>query len=426
MPKKLLNIFILSCILAFTGCSSVMRTKEVNIFTKAEKIHINAVTIDTHVDIAGPNYATKDLDPGIDNPKLRCDLTKMENGGMDGVFLAVFIGQRPKFDTDAYKKVHHDALERFAAIHRLPKMYPQRCELATSPSAAKKIIQSGKRAIMIGLENGYPVGDNVSRISEYYDLGARYITLCHTNNNQICDSSSPAETIHNGLSEFGMDVVTEMNRLGMMIDASHASEKSFYDMIEASAAPIICSHSGCTSVRNHDRNLTDDQLRALAKNGGVIQIVGLGHYLKEESEEHANATTALWEELELPSRKELWNMPAEERKIWDTKIDEYYERRAEIEKTIPGQTLKDFVDHLDHAVKIAGIDHVGIGTDFDGGGGISGFANHGEALNVTIELVRRGYSAKDIYKIWGENLFRVWAEVDGLSSMATEPVPSAT
>jgi membrane dipeptidase len=409
--KKTLNILTVSCALLCAGCGNKIMTED-DILSKAAKIHNDALTIDTHVDIDGPHYATKELDPGVDNPNLRCDLTKMENGGMDGVFLAVFIGQRPDFGIEAYKKVHNDALERFEAIHRLPAMYPDRCELATSPSAARKVVQSGKRAIMIGLENGYPIGDNLSHISDYYDLGARYITLCHTKHNQICDSSSPAEAKHNGLSGFGQEVVAEMNRLGMMVDASHASEKSFYDMIEHSVAPIICSHSGCTSVRDHDRNLTDEQLRALAQNGGVIQIVGLGHYLKAESEEHANATTALWNELELPSRQELWNLSAEERKIWEPKIDEYRARRKEIEKTIPGQTLTDFMDHLDHAVKIAGIDHVGIGTDFDGGGGISGFDNHGEALNVTIELVRRGYSEKDIRKIWGENLMRVWSRVE--------------
>jgi len=401
----ILSLFVL------VGCAG-KATRENDVINKAARIHADVITIDTHVDIAGPHYATEVLDPGIDHPNLRCDLVKMEKGGLDGVFLAVFTSQRPEFDEKSYNRIYEEAQQKFAAIHRLTSNYPDRCSLARSVADFLKITAERKKAIMIGIENGYIVGDKLEWIRHYHDLGARYITLCHTRHNQICDSSSPDSMLHNGVTEFGKTVIKEMNRLGLMCDASHASEKSFYDLIESSEAPILVSHSGCTAIRDHNRNLTDDQLRALAENGGVVQTVALGWYLAEESEEHSQAMANLWQELGLPPRSELWNMSREERKVWEPVLDSYRQQRKEIEKTIPGQTLNDFVNHIDHAVKIAGIDHVGIGTDFDGGGGIAGFATHAEAPNVTLELVRRGYSKEEIAKIWGENLLRVWREVE--------------
>jgi membrane dipeptidase len=247
-------------------------------------------------------------------------------------------------------------------------MYPNRCELATSPGEVERIAKTGKRVIMIGIENGFAIGKDLSNVERFYNLGARYITLSHNGHNDICDSCNPRkklgdkETEHNGLSEFGKKVVAEMNRLGIIADVSHISVESFYDLINVSKAPIIASHSGCRALAEHSRNLDDEQLKALAQNGGVIQVVALGGFLKLGSP--------------------------------------------------PPADVKIYVDHIDHAVKVAGIEHVGIGTDFDGGGGIAGFNDHSEALNVTIELVRRGYSEEDISKIWGANFLRVWREVE--------------
>lgn len=378
-------------------------------------IHDAAITIDTHVDI-GNNYATEDMDPGIDNPRLRCDLTKMENGGMDGVFLAVYVGNSEQY-TEDFESAYETALTKFEAIHRLAEeMYPDRCELATTPSDVARIASSGKRAIMIGIENGITIGEDLSLVQKYYDLGARYITLSHSRHNQICDSSGPGEPLHNGISEFGKQVVAEMNRLGIMCDVSHISEKSFYDLIEISKAPIFASHSGCSALNEHNRNLTDDQLRSLAENGGVIQIVALGSFLKAETPEHRDAVAKLREEMEIPGRREMFRMSEEEREALAPKLEEFEVRLAEIEKVYPPTGLKDLVDHIDHAVQVAGIDHVGIGTDFDGGGGIPGFNNHGEARNVTDELIKRGYSQEDINKIWGGNILRVWSEVEKVAA----------
>jgi membrane dipeptidase len=381
--SKMVVCLLFVAALAVVAAARQKGPDEDAIVNKARAIHGRALTMDTHIDIAGPEYATPALDPGIDNPKLKCDLVKMNKGGLKGAFLAVFVGQQPELNDRGYKAAYDQAIAKFDAIHRLTeKMYPDRCALAVTPADVLRIARTGKRVIMIGVENGYPVGTDLGNLKKFYDLGARYLTLSHSGHNQICDSSGVRQPMHNGLSEFGKRVVAEMNRLGMMIDVSHIAEKSFYDVIAASKAPIIASHSGCSALNPVDRNLTDDQLRALSRNGGVVQVVALGIFLKAESPERREATQA---------------------KVKD--FDAKY----------PAATVVDYVNHIDHAVKIAGIDHVGIGTDFDGGGGISGFNDHSEAFNVTLELVRRGYTERDIDKIWGGNLLRVWTEVEKIS-----------
>jgi membrane dipeptidase len=388
------------------------RANEEQLIAKAKKIHENAITLDSHVDIGGARYATADLDPGIDNPQLKCDLVKMQKGGLDGVFLAVYVAQTPALDEAGYKAAYQAAMVKFDAVHRLTEqMHPDKCRLVTSPDELRETVKTGKRAIMIGIENGYPIGTDLSLIRKYYDLGARYITLSHSGHNQICDSSGPEQPMHGGLSEFGRKVVAEMNRLGMMIDVSHVSEKTFWDVIKISKAPIIASHSGCKALSPHDRNLTDDQLQALARNGGVVQVVALGSFLKPDSPERRQALAALRQELgfQRRGRQDRQAMSAEQReKLYAA----FQERMKEIDDKYPTGDLKTFVDHIDHAVKVAGIDHVGIGTDFDGGGGIRGFNDHSETLNVTVELLRRGYSEEQIRRIWGENLLRVWQAVD--------------
>ena len=408
-PHPFYTFFILLILLVFVSCG---REAEPPAVIDLERVHDSVVTLDTHVDI-GTDYATEEVDPGIDHPRLRCDLTKMERGGLDGVFLAVYVGNRDDFSPEGFQRAYDTAMIKFEAIHRLTEtMHPDRCELALTPEDTERIAGTGKRAIMIGIENGYTIGRDLSLVEKYYDLGARYITLCHSRHNQICDSSGPEEPLHNGISEFGKEVVAEMNRLGIMCDVSHISEKSFWDLLEISRAPVIASHSGCAALNPHNRNLTDEQLKALAEKGGVIQVVALGGFLKAETPEHRQAVQELREELGIPDRRTLWRMSQEDREALGPQLEEFAKRQAEIEKIHPPTRLEDMVDHIDHAVRVAGIDHVGIGTDFDGGGGIPGFNNHGEARNVTEELIRRGYSEQDIRKIWGGNLLRVWRDVE--------------
>jgi membrane dipeptidase len=399
--KQFTALFLTVLTMAFFGCSQGLAAEQ-RILDRAKLIHEEALTLDSHVDIPGTRYATEAIDPGIDNPKLKCDLVKMNKGGVDGVFLAAYVRQR-KRDAEGYKNAYESAIGKLKAIRRLTEnMYPDRCELATSPEDVERIAKTGKRAIMIGIENGFAIGKDLSNVEKFYNLGVRYITLSHNGHNDICDSCNPRETLgdkkteHNGLSKFGEKVVGQMNRLGVMVDVSHISVESFYDVVKVSKAPIIASHSGCWALARHSRDLNDEQLKALAKNGGVIQIVALGSFLKLDASQRREAISDLKKELD------------------DGRIknEQFQERMKEIDAKYPTANVSDFVDHIDHAVKIAGIEHVGIGSDFDGGGGIQGFNDHSESLNVTIELVRRGYSAEDVFKIWGGNLLRVWREVE--------------
>ena len=393
--------------IAFFGYSEEL-VGEQEIIERAKFIHEKVLTLDSHVDIPSTQYPTGAFDPGVDNPELKCDLVKMDKGGVDSVFLAAYVRQR-KRDAEGYKSAYESAMHKIGAIHRLAEqMYPDRCELALSPDEIERVIKAGKRAIMIGIENGFAIGKDLSEVKKFYDLGVRYITLSHNGHNDICDSCNPREKLgdrkaeHNGLSKFGEKVVAEMNRLGIMVDVSHISVESFYDVIKVSKAPVIASHSGCRGVADHPRNLYDKQLKALAKNGGVIQIVAYSGFLKPDSPERRKAIKSLGEEGNDKTKDIAW----------------FQERMKEIDTRYPPANLVDFVDHIDHAVKIGGIDHVGIGSDFDGGGGIPGFNDHSEALNVTIELVRRGYSKEDICKIWGANLLRVWRKVEKVAQIS--------
>jgi len=409
MLKKQILVGMISILLvSLFSCSKQMSEEEIGELAKG--IHERAITLDTHVDISS-NLATPENDPGVDSRK-QCNLPKMEKGGLDGVFLAVFVGQRGELNEEGYKRAYESAMGKFEAIHRMTKqMYPERCEFATRAEDVERIVKTGKRVILTGIENGFPVGEDLSLVKKYYDLGARYITLCHGGHNQICDSSGPDEPLHNGISEFGKKVVAEMNRLGIMCDVSHISDKSFWDLIEISKAPIIASHSACWNVNESGRNLKDDQLKALTKNGGVIQMIPMKGYIKNQPPEYRESLNKLREELGIPGRREMRGMSAEEREALKPKMEEFNKKQAEINKIYPPANLNDYINHIDHAVKVAGIDHVGIGTDFGGGGGLEGFNSHAECLNVTIELVKRGYSEEDIKKIWGGNLLRVMRDV---------------
>ncbi len=421
MARHLLAVAIATLIVTFAGVAARQASSEAELLARARAIHDRVFTVDSHVDILGPAYATPALDPGKPT-RLKCDLPKMKAGGMDGVFLAVYTGQRQDFTPAGYRAVYAEAMDRFDAIDRLTAMHPGLCELARTPADVERIEKTGKRVILVGVENGYPMGEDVATLKTFYDRGARYVTLVHGSHNQLADSSSDTKPRHNGLSELGKKAVAEMNRLGIIVDVSHASAKVFWDVIDVSKAPIMASHSGCAAVAKSDRNQDDDQLRALAKNGGVIQVVALGSYLKEDSPERAAAVRKLREELGrgragrggsggagAPSAAPPAPQEQAER---EKRFEIYRQRMEEIDRQFPGATLEDFVNHIDHAVKVAGIDHVGIGTDFDGGGGVKGFNDHSEALNVTVELVRRGYTEEQIRKIWGGNLMRVWREVN--------------
>jgi membrane dipeptidase len=334
----------------------------------------------------------------------RMDFPRMKEGGLDGAFFAVFTGQGPLTDEgrqNAYLRVK----STFDNIYSVAARHTSLAGIALTPADGIRLDQDGKLSMFIGVENGYPIGLDLGRVQEFYNLGARYITLCHSKNNDICDSSTDKTgPLHNGLSSFGRQVVAEMNRLGIMVDVSHMSDKSFYDVIAESKTPVIASHSCAKALCNSPRNLTDEMLVKLAANGGVIQLCILSSYVKNPEPNPARDSA----ESKLRQKWGDWSkLTPEDQKIARA---EYSAVRQKYPEKLA--SVSDAVDHIDHIVQLAGIEHVGIGTDFDGGGGLSDCTDASQMGNITLELVKRGYSKKDIAKIWSGNIFRVMNEVE--------------
>jgi len=376
---------------------------------RARAIHERVITIDTHKDIPG-NYATPEADPRTMNSQV--NLEKMKAGGYDMAFFAVYVGQGPRTpEGDSTAKAA--AMQKFTAIHRMAEqMYPNLIEIAYTPADVVRIHSAGKLIAGIGIENGWVIGHDLGLIQKYYDLGARYMTLAHSSNNDICDSSTDRNGPEwHGLSPFGRQVVGEMNRVGMMVDVSHVSKECMMQATALSTSPVIGSHSSTTQVANVPRNMDDEMLRALARNGGVVQMVALAAYVKVQPPARDSAVAALRLEFYGPppargaggGRGGQPALPAD-------KQAEFDRRMSAIDSRWPPANVHDFVNHIDHAVRIAGIDHVGISSDFDGGGGIVGWSDAAQTFNVTLELVRRGYREDDIRKLWGANTLRVMGE----------------
>jgi membrane dipeptidase len=388
-------------------CESKNHSEE-ELRKKAAKIHDEVLTIDTHCDtplrlVRGDFDIGKRNDPYKTGSKV--DFIRMKEGGLDASFFAAFIAQGPR-TPEGYDQAKQKADEEIIAVYNAIGKYSDMAEIALTPNDAYRIEKSGRRAIYLGLENGYPIGEDTSFIRKYYDKGIRYITLCHTKNNDICDSSNDT-TEHNGLSEFGKSVIQKMNEIGIIVDVSHISDSSFYDVIGITKAPVIASHSSARTVCDNPRNLSDDMLKKLAQNGGVIQICIFTDYIKE-SESYSARDSALQSfSAKYPNLNDL---PEE---VFGIARAEWYEINKKYPKKLAA--VADVVDHIDHIVKVAGIDHVGIGTDFDGGGGVEGCFDVSEMGNITLELVKRGYSEKEIEKIWGGNFMRVFREVNEIS-----------
>jgi membrane dipeptidase len=362
---------------------------------------------DTHDDIP-TNFATAEVDPGVRGNR-KVDLPKMTEGGLDVAFFVVYVGQTER-TPENYERARADALMKFEAIRRLAyEMHPDKTELALSADDVERIHASGKLVTAIGVENGYAIGKDLALIPRFHELGARYFSMTHSGHNDIGDSSSEEVAEHDGLSAFGEEVVAELNRVGIMVDVSHAAKSTMLDVVRVSRTPIIASHSGVTAIADVSRNMDDEQLLALKENGGVIQTVALGSFVKQVPEKN-EAIAAVREEMGITGGfRGMRNLSDEQRA-------EYRRRMAELDEQWPPANVGDFVDHIDHAVDLIGIDHVGISSDFDGGGGIIGWNDASETLNVTVELVRRGYSEEDIRKLWGGNLLRVWREVERVAA----------
>jgi membrane dipeptidase len=444
------------------GMSPAQTNDDAALIAKAKLIHDRVIKLDTHNDIDAANF-TPDC-----NYKMRLttqvNLPKMVEGDMDVTFMIVYVGQGP-LTPEGFDSAYRQAIAKFDAVHRLTeKIAPDNIGLALTPADVLALHKKNLRIAVIGIENGYPIGTDIKRVKEFYDRGGRYMSLAHNGNSQLADSNTgevDGYLYNNGLSPLGREVIAEMNRLGMMVDLSHPSKGANMEAIRLSKAPVIASHSGVRALANVSRNMDDELLLALKKNGGVIQVVGFSSYVKTDSKERTDALAKLRDEFGLtppaggrggggrgrggagapgdaaaanatrPCPVESASNPAPQGRrgggggrgrssaaldaLSPERRAEYDKRLADIDAKMPAAgraNVKEFVNHIDYAVKLIGIDHVGISSDFDGGGGIEGWNSAAEAFNVTLELVRRGYTEQQIGKMWSGNLLRVWAEVE--------------
>jgi len=370
------------------------------------EIHNRILTVDTHCDTP-MNLLDGNVDIGARNspPQSRVDFPRMKEGGLDAMFFAAFTGQKER-NAENTESAYQIANQMIDATYEVCSKYSDMAEVALTSADATRLEKQGKRAIYIGMENGFPIGTDIKRVKEFYDRGVRYITLCHSLNNDICDSSSDKKGAeHRGLSKFGEEVVKEMNKYGMMVDVSHISDKAFYDVVKLSKSPVIASHSSVRAIAHHNRNMTDEMIKALAKNGGVIQICLLDDYIKDPDTASLNYQKK--KELNLIYDTKFDSMTEDEKKALR---NEWRSLGQKYPKALP--TVADCVDHIDYVKNLVGIDHVGIGSDFDGGGGVDGCADVSQFPNITAEMLKRGYTEDEIRKVWGGNFFRVFTEVE--------------
>lgn len=421
--KKILTGALVYALL-LTTLTAQTRGDDAALLEKARKIHADVITLDTHVDINTANF-TKDRNYTQDLPT-QATLPKMKSGGLDVAWFIVYTGQGPLTE-EGYAAAYKNAIDKFDAIHRLTKeIAPSQIELALTSKDVRRIAKSGKLVAMIGVENAYPIGTDISRVKEFADRGARYMSLAHNGHSQLADSNTgerDGKWMHNGLSELGKQAVAEANKWGIMIDVSHPSKEANKQAIALSKAPVIASHSSARAIANHSRNLDDEELALIKANGGVVQAVALKAYVNvEKSAKRSEASAAILREVaekegfKMLERPAVVALPDAERMAYIEKLNQIRAKAAPIlaerlKDTAPDVNVKDFVDHIDYLVKKMGIDHVGIASDFDGGGGVEGWNDASETFNVTLELVRRGYTKKQIEKIWSGNLLRVLDEV---------------
>ena len=424
---------LLTTVALFVSCNE--KTKETKapelteaaLVAKAKAIHQRVITLDTHCDINVANFTdsvnyTQELETQVTLPK-------MNAGGLDVAWFIVYTGQ-DTLSPEGYKNAYDNAIAKFDAIHKLTEeIAPDAIELATTSEAVRAIHKKGKKVAMIGIENGYPIGTDIGNVEKFYDMGARYMSLSHNGHSQLSDSNTGEEDgvwLHDGLSDLGKQVVAEMNRVGMMIDVSHPSKEAMRQMIELSQAPLIASHSSARALCDHSRNLDDEQLQWMKENGGVVQTVAFSSYLNTEKHEaRAKYEEEVGKEImdslgvQWVDRKDFRTLDKEARDLY---FENYMkmmtlreEKMKDMEGLPPAVNVSDYVDHIDYLVAEMGLANVGISSDFDGGGGIEGWDDASETFNVTLELVRRGYTEEEIGKLWSGNLLRVLDEVEAVA-----------
>lgn len=324
-------------------------------YRQARTLHHHILTLDSHCDT--PMFFAQGVRFDHRDDHVLVDLHKMQEGGLDASIMVAYLPQKER-DEAALKAATQYAGDILDQLEKMVGENSDHVAFASTPQELYALKHKGMKGIMKGIENGYAIGKDLSLLKHFQERGVVYITLCHNGDNDICDSAR-GKGEHGGLSAFGREVVAEMNRLGLLIDLSHAAESTFWDVLKESRQPVVCSHSSCKALCDHPRNLTDAQMKALAGQGGVMQVTFYEGFLRRDGQ----------------------------------------------------ATIQDALAHIDHAVQVMGIDHVGIGTDFDGDGGVPGLASASELINLTRGLLRRGYSPEDIQKLWGGNFLRVMSEI---------------
>ena len=382
--------------------SSKMNASHIHSVPSAGKIHSSAIVIDTHADTPG-RFVDDAFDPATDSGNAHWDLAKAKSGNLGAEFFSIWVD--PVLYKDHYTR---RALDMIDSVHQEAQSHPNDLIMAYSTSDILKA-RSGphKRiAALIGVEGGHAIEGDIRVLRDFYRLGARYMTLTWSNSNELGQSSGDLKPGDNGkpkdpgLTDFGRDVVREMNRLGMIVDISHVSDRSFYHALVASRAPVIASHSSSRAITDHPRNMTDDMLVALARNGGVAQVNFYCGFISDEYSANSKAYDGA-HPAEVKRAQELWLAPKT-----PASREELDKLRALKEDAVPRPPLSALIDHFDHMIKIAGVDHVGIGSDFDGVQNLP---------KITAELVKRGYTAADLHKVLGGNLLRVFSEVERVS-----------
>jgi len=402
------TLLAFSCLpLALTACSQGETPKVATQALDPVAVHNNVLVLDSHIDLE-LEYIADDMDPWT-NEKGKINVQKMQDGGMDATFLIVYSPQGEMTD-EGIAKAREIVETRYKAIMRLTEKYADQLALARTAKEVRAIHQSGKKAILLGMENAFPLGNSIDDLAMWEKRGVRYLGITHMGHNQFADSSNPSysrgetKALYGGLSPLGKELVVALNKAGIMVDVSHTSKDTMMQAVALSAVPVIASHSGVKALVDNPRNLDDEQLKALAAKGGVIQIVAYGGYLKNLTPEQQAFKMKVRKEMGLEDDMAFLSMDEETEALFDKKM--------EAAKALgPAANVGDLVDHIDYVVKLVGIDHVGIASDFDGGGKIEGWWDVSETPNVTKELVKRGYSQADIEKIWGGNLLRVLAAV---------------
>ena len=378
--------------LVLIQCQEETAKKGVSVIQKAQMIHLKTTTVDTHDDINVKNFT--DSINYTQDTKTQVNIPKMQAGALDVAWFIVYTGQG-ELTKEGYKNAAENAQAKFDAIHRLVEVYgDDKIALATSSKEVDSLRKIGKKVAMIGVENAYPIGKDINEVERYYNMGARYMSLAHNGHNQFSDSNTGEfdnTAKHGGISSLGKQIIEKMNYYGIMVDISHPSKEAIKQTIAHSKAPIIASHSSARALSDHPRNLDDEQLQWIKENGGVVQTVALAAFVNKEKDQAF-------------------------KKAKDSLLKADPSSKLEgIKSLFPPVNVSDFVDHIDYIKNKIGVDHVGISSDFDGGGGIEGWKDASETFNVTLELVKRGYSEEDIAKIWGGNLLRVLDDVQAIA-----------